>query len=65
MTGYKTKIGCIIVFLVGVVAVLKGVIAEPFDPAAVWAGITAAFGAFAGWGVGDKVQRLLRSNGLK
>lgn len=65
MTGYKTKIGCFIVFLGGVVAVLKGVIAEPIDPNAIWLGVTAAFGAFAGWGVGDKVQRLLTNRNLK
>jgi len=64
MTGYKTKVGCIIVFLGGVVAVLKGVIAEPLDPNAIWLGVTAAAGAFTGWGVGDKVQRLLNSRNI-
>ncbi len=31
MAGYKTKIGCIITFLGGVVAILTGAIAEVFD----------------------------------
>jgi len=65
MTGYKTKVGCIIVFLGGVVAVLKGVIAEPVDPNAIWLGASAAAGAFAGWGIGDKVQRLLNSRNIR
>ncbi len=65
MTGYKTKIGCIIVFLGGVTAALAGGIATPVDPAAVWTGIVVAFGAFAGWGIGDKVQRLLTNKGIK
>jgi len=65
MTGYKTKIGCIIVFLGGVIAVLKGAIAEPFDPNAIWVGITAIGGAFTGFGAADKAQRYLNSKGIK
>ena len=65
MTGYKTKLGCIVLFLGGVLAVLKGIIVEPLDPNAIWLGATAAAGAFAGWGVGDKVQRLLDSKNIR
>jgi len=65
MTGYKTKIGCIIVFLGGVVAILTGAIAEPLDPTMVWGGVTTCGGAFAGWGVADKVQRYMVSKGIK
>lgn len=65
MTGYKTKVGCLIVFLGGLIAVLTGAVAEPLDPTMVWGGITTIGGAFAGWGVNDKAQRYLHSKGVK
>ncbi len=65
MTGYKTKIGCVIAFLGALVTVLTGAIAEPLAPTMVWGGITAIGVSFAGWGVADKAQRYLRSKGIK
>jgi len=65
MTSYKTKLGCIIVFLGGLVALLKGVIAEPLDPNAIWIGISVIGGAFTGWGAADKAQRYMVSKGVK
>lgn len=65
MTGYKTKVGCLIVFLGGLIAVLTGAVAEPLDPTMVWGGITTIGGAFTGWGVADKAQRYMVSKGIK
>jgi len=66
MTGYKTKIGCIIVFLGGVVATLTGIVAEPaLDPTMVWGGVTTMGGAFTAWGVNDKAQRYMHNRGIK
>jgi len=61
LVGYKTKIGCVITFLGGLVAVLTGAIAEPFDPVTLWGGVTVCAGSFAGWGLADKGQRILRA----
>jgi len=62
--NWRTKTGCVIIFLGGVVAVLKGAIAEPLDPNAIYVGIMTAGGAFAGWGSVKKVERWMRSKGL-
>lgn len=60
-TNWRTRLGCIIVFLGGVVAALKGFIVDPLDPNAIWLGITAAFGAFAGWGLNQKGERIIKA----
>ena len=60
-TNWRTRIGCIIVFLGGVIAMLKGGIAEPFDPNAIWIGATAAAGAFAGWELNQKGERIMKA----